>query len=135
MAFDFLTTVNLLQVVQGLDRPASFLRDRYFPTNAATDIFSTNKVLAEYRDGSKKLAPFVAPRVGGVTMTRKGFEMVEYEPPKVAPRRVMTLDDLDRRGFGEDHQGSSHAIWKSCRMRFLAVRKLWRPRLCRQTAL
>lgn len=101
MAFDFLTTVNLLQVVQGLDRPASFLRDRYFPTNAATDIFSTNKVLAEYRDGSKKLAPFVAPRVGGVTMTRKGFEMVEYEPPKVAPRRVMTLDDLDRRGFGE----------------------------------
>lgn len=101
MAFNFYDTYNLLMAVQEMDRPASFLRNRYFPTNAATDIFSTENVLAEFQDGSKKLAPFVAPRKGGVTILRNGYEMKQYTPPYIAPRRMMTFDDLKKRGFGE----------------------------------
>lgn len=101
MAFNFFETYNLLMAIQEMDRPSSFLRDRYFPTNAATDIFSTENVLVEFQDGSKKLAPFVAPRKGGVTILRNGYEMKQYTPPYIAPRRMMTFDDLKRRGFGE----------------------------------
>lgn len=101
MAFNFYDTHTLLMAVQELDRPVSFLRDRYFPTNAATDVFSTNDVLVEFQDGSKRLAPFVAPRKGGVTILRNGYEMKRYEPPYIAPRRMMTYDDLKKRGFGE----------------------------------
>ena len=101
MAFNFYDTHTLLAAVQKLDKPESFLRDRYFPTNPSTDIFSTNDVLMEYRDGSKKLAPFVAPRKGGVTILRKGSVMERYTPPTIAPRRNMTIDDLNKRGFGE----------------------------------
>lgn len=101
MAFNFYDTHTLLMAVEQLTPPVTFLRDRYFPTNAATDIFSTDDVLIEYRDGSKKLAPFVAPRKGGVTILRNGYHMERYTPPFVAPRRELSIDDLQKRGFGE----------------------------------
>ena len=101
MAFNFYDTYNLLMAVRELTPPSTFLRDRYFPTNDATDVFSSTYVLAEYKDGSKRLAPYVAPRKGGVTILRQGYEMRQYEPPFIAPRRMLTIDDLKKRGFGE----------------------------------
>lgn len=101
MPFNFYDTHTLLMAVQQLIPASTFLRDRYFPTNDASDIFSTEDVLVEYRDGTRRLAPFVAPRKGGVTILRKGYTMERYTPPFVAPRRTLTLDELRRRGFGE----------------------------------
>ena len=101
MAFDIYSTHALLMAVEQLAPLRTFLRDRYFPTNDATDIFATDDVLVEYKDGSKKLAPFVSPRKGGVTITREGYYMERYTPPCIAPRRVLTIDDLKKRGFGE----------------------------------
>lgn len=101
MAFNFYETHNLLMAVEQLHPPTTFLKDRYFPTNGASDIFSTNDVLVEYRDGTKRVAPFVAPRKGGVTMLRSSYEVQRFEPPRVAPRRILTIDDLSKRGMGE----------------------------------
>lgn len=101
MPFDIFNTHHLLMAVEQLTPAPSFLLNRYFPTNAATDVFATDDVLAEYRDGSKKLAPFVAPRKGGVTMLRNGYTMERYTPPFVAPSRALSIDDLNKRGFGE----------------------------------
>ena len=101
MPFNFFDTHNLLMAVEQLTPPTTFLRDRYFPTNAATDVFATNDVLVEYKDGSKRVAPFVAPRKGGVTILRSGYEVQRFEPPFVAPRRMLTIDDLNKRGFRE----------------------------------
>lgn len=101
MPFNFYETHTLLMAVQQLTPPTTFLRDRYFPTNDATDIFATDDVLVEYRDGSKKLAPFVAPRKGGVTILRNGYHMERFKPPFVAPKRPLTIDDLNKLGFGE----------------------------------
>ena len=64
MPFNFYDTHTLLMAVQQLVPAATFLRDRYFPTNDASDIFATEDVLVEYRDGTRKLAPFVAPPQG-----------------------------------------------------------------------
>lgn len=101
MPFNFYETHTLLMAVEQLTPAPSFLRDRYFPTNAASDIFSTDDVLVEYRDGTKKLAPFVAPRKGGVTILRNGYHMERFTPPFVAPKRALSIDDLKKRGFGE----------------------------------
>lgn len=101
MALDIFKTHYLLNAINTLVPAKSFLRDRYFPTNDATDLFSTEDVLVEYKDGSKKVAPFVAPRQKGITILRGGSYMERYTPPLVAPRRVLTIDDLSRRGFGE----------------------------------
>lgn len=101
MPFNFFETHTLLMAVERLTPANSFLRDRYFPTNVASDVFATDDVLVEYKDGSKKLAPFVAPRKGGVTILRNGYHMERYTPPFVAPKRALSYDDLSKRGFGE----------------------------------
>lgn len=101
MPFNFFETHTLLMAVEQLAPANSFLRDRYFPTNVASDVFATDDVLVEYKDGSKKLAPFVAPRKGGVTILRSGYTMERYTPPFVAPKRALSYDDLSKRGFGE----------------------------------
>ena len=101
MAFNFYDTHTLLASVQQLPPLHTFLLDRYFPTNAASDIFATNDVLVEYRKGSKKAAPFVAPRKGGITILRDGYTMKRFTPSYIAPKRPLTIDDLTKRGFGE----------------------------------
>ena len=101
MAFNFYDTHTLLASVQQLPPLHSFLLDRYFPTNAASDIFSTDDVLVEYKKGSKKAAPFVAPRKGGVTILREGYTMKRFTPSYIAPKRPLSIDDLKKRGFGE----------------------------------
>lgn len=98
---DILSTHRLLMAVQQLTPATTFLRDRYFPTNDATDVFATEDVLVEYRDGSRRLAPFVAPRKEGVTVLRKGYELQRFTPPYIAPQRPLTIDDVNKRGFGE----------------------------------
>lgn len=101
MALDIFKTPYLLTAVNNVLPPKSFLKDRYFPTNATTDLFATDDVLVEYKDGNKKVAPFVAPRQKGITILRSGSYMERYTPPLVAPRRVLTIDVLKQRGFGE----------------------------------
>lgn len=93
-------TYYMAGMVQEMVPQMTFFRDRYFPTGAG-DIFATDKVLVEYRDGDRRLAPFVVPRVGDIPIGRGGYEVHEYEPPHILPSRLLTLDDLTRRGFGE----------------------------------
>lgn len=101
MAFNFYDTHTLLMSVRQLPPLHTFLLDRYFPTNAASDIFATDDVLVEYKKGSKKAAPFVAPRKGGITILRDGYTTKRFTPSYIAPKRPLTIDDLKKRGFGE----------------------------------
>lgn len=79
----------------------TFLRDRYFPTTES-DIFVTEDVLVEYMDESnRKLAPCVVPLRGGIPVGREGYHTERYKPPYVAPERVLTIDELNKRQFGE----------------------------------
>ena len=83
---DFTNTLTLLAAIEEVPKEATFLRDRYFPTNASTDIFATDEVLVEYKDGDKKLAPFVSPRKNGVSVFREGYEIHKFEPANIAPK-------------------------------------------------
>lgn len=101
MPFDIFDTYYMAGMVQEIVPVQSFFRDRYFPTNAATDIFNANKVLVEYRDRDRAMAPFVVRRAGDIPVARGGYEIHEFEPPFTAPSRLLTMDDLQKRGFGE----------------------------------
>lgn len=104
MAFDIFSTGRLIMAVQGIDPVDSFLRDRYFPTGAA-DVFTTESVLVQYRDGDRNLAPFVTPWQNGAIVERQSMEMEAYTPPQVAPKRAITLDNVTKLGFGESLLG------------------------------
>ena len=124
MPFNFYDTHTLLMAVQQLTPAATFLRDRYFPTNDASDIFATDDVLVEFRDGSKKLAPFVAPRKGGVTVLRAGYNMERCA--SVASARLSTLSSP----LSSASRPSSCATLTSWASSSPTAKKQWPPRPC-----
>jgi hypothetical protein len=77
----------------------TFFRDTFFP---GVQTFVTEEVMLDFKKGKRKMAPFVAPRVGGITMDRQGFRTDKYTAPKIAPQRAMTVDDIVIRGMGEN---------------------------------
>ena len=97
---NFFDTYQLMAITEEIVPQATFFKDRYFPTGAA-DIFASDKVLTEYRNGDRKMAAFVAPRAGDIPVDRRGYAIHEYEPAYIAPSRILSLDDLKKRGFGE----------------------------------
>lgn len=94
-------TQTMLAAMQLMPKRPTFLRDRYFPTTA-NDIFVTEDVLIEYKDEkSRKLAPCVVPMKGGIPVARDGYKTERYTPANVAPERVLTIDQLLKKQFGE----------------------------------
>lgn len=99
---NFYTTKTMLAAVEQMKPVTSFLRDRYFPT-AEEDLFPTEEVLVEYKDMTgNKLAPVVLPRKGSISVEREGYTTDKLSPPLVAPSRPLTIDDLNKKGFGEN---------------------------------
>ena len=99
MNLNFYKTQTLLKATDNLPEVNTFLKDTFFPDG---DTFPTEDVLIDVRKGKRKMAPFVAPRVGGVTVARDGFKTDKYTAPKIAPQRALTVDDLMIRGLGEN---------------------------------
>ena len=112
---NFFDTYVLAEIAQEIVPQQTFFKDRYFPT-AASDIFAADKVLTEYRDGDRKLAAFVSRRAGDIPIDRRGYAIHEYEPAYIAPSRLLTLDELRKRGFGEAIYASSSQAERAARL-------------------
>ena len=100
MPIDIFDSYHLTAIAEEVVPTTTFFKDRYFPTGA-NDIFASEKVLTEYRKGDRKMAAIVSPRAGDIPIERRGYEMHEYTPVYIAPSRLLTVDELKRRGFGE----------------------------------
>ena len=98
MGFDYNHVPSFIAAIQEEKPYTTFLKDRYFPDGQK---FTTDEVLVEFKEGDKKLAPFVAPRVGGVTNKRRGYTAKTFAPAYIAPKRPLTLDDLKKKRMGE----------------------------------
>lgn len=98
---DIYSTYYMLAAVKELPPEHTFFKRRYFPTNTALDVFGTSKVLADYKEGSQRRAPFVLPRIGSISVAREGFSTYELEPGNISISRPLTADHLKNRGFGE----------------------------------
>lgn len=101
MPLNIYDTHYMLAAVQEMPLEHTFFKNRYFPTDTAMDVFSTSKVLGDYREGTQKIAPFVVPRIGSLPVGREGFSTYELEPANIAISMPLTLDQLQKRGFGE----------------------------------
>lgn len=92
-------TQQLLKAIVNMPKVNTFIRDSFFPN---TETFATEDVLIDIKKGKRKMAPFVAPRIGGVTVSREGYRTEKYTAPRMAPQRAITIDDISKRGVGED---------------------------------
>ncbi len=98
MPIDIYSTRTMMKAIKLMKPVYTFLRDTFFPT-VETEV--TESVDVDFKKGKRKMAPFVAPRVGGVVMDRQGFVTNTYKVPKIAPERIITLDDINKRSMGE----------------------------------
>lgn len=97
---DIFSTYTMRAVVELIQPETLFFSSRYFTTGAG-DIFKSDKVLTEYRKGTRKMAAFVSPRLGYIPVERRGYEIREFEPAYIGLSRSLSVDDLKKRGFGE----------------------------------
>lgn len=88
----------MIDVVESTPPLRTFLKDTFF-RNSKT--FPTEAVDFDVKKGGMAMAPFVHPRIGSTVLERQGFTTETYKPPLVAPKRVLTTDDLDVRLPGE----------------------------------
>lgn len=94
-------TLYMLAAVEALEPEPTWFKRRYFPTDMELDVFGTSKVLADYKEGNRKAADFVIPRIGPLPVGRSGFSTYELEPGNISISKPLTIDQLTQRGFGE----------------------------------
>lgn len=99
MDINIYQTQTLLAAATRMMPVNTFLRSTFFP---GVLTFVTEEVMLDVKKGKRKMAPFVAPRVGGITIDRQGYRTDKYAAPKIAPQRGITVDDLVIRGMGEN---------------------------------
>jgi Phage major capsid protein E/Rho termination factor, N-terminal domain len=76
----------------------TFLRDTFF---AGREYPPTSMIEFDFRRGRRKMAPFVAPLIGGKVMERQGYETRFFRAPRIAPARALRTPDLEPRLPGE----------------------------------
>jgi hypothetical protein len=91
-------TVTLLEPFEQGPLVSTFLRDTFF---TGREYPPTNLVEFDFRRGRRKMAPFVAPIIGGKVMEREGYETRFFRAPRIAPVRNLRIPDLEPRMFGE----------------------------------
>jgi len=91
------TKTMLAPFLQGPLVP-TFLRDTFF---GAREYPATPLIEFDFRRGRRKMAPFVAPLIGGKLMERQGFETRFFRAPRIAPVRALRTPDLEARMPGE----------------------------------
>jgi hypothetical protein len=112
---NFFDTYTLMAINEEVTPVPSFFKDRYFPTGEG-DIFAADKVLTEYRKGDRKMAAFISDRAGDIPMDRRGYAIHEYQPARIAPSRLLTADELAKRGFGEAIYANSTPAQRAARL-------------------
>lgn len=95
---DIYSTRTMIQAINLMKPAYTFFRDTFFGN---VETYITENVDFDFKKGKRKMAPFVAPRIGGIVMDRQGFETRTLKTPKIAPERVLTKDDINARGMGE----------------------------------
>lgn len=99
MGINLYETTTMLEALKLAPPIHTFLRDTFFTT---AEFMQTEKALIDIVKNGVKAAPFVAPRVNGVLETRSGYTTKEITTPRVAPKRVLTGEDLEKRQPGDN---------------------------------
>lgn len=97
--FGIQDTVTLLQAIEQIKDPATYLVDTFFPQKMPTAF--TDTVAVEYKKGKRLLAPYIVKGSKGVNINRETAQAKFYKAPLMGPRRVLSIQDVESRMFGE----------------------------------
>lgn len=104
MPFDLSDTRAQLKAIEQMPNVYTFLTDTF--AGGGGEAVEDDKAIYDYRKGQERMAPFVVPGTGGVPLSRDGYETREIGFCCIAPERIVTWLDINRRSFGEDILGA-----------------------------
>ncbi len=93
------TTREMIEAIDQTPPVRSFFQKTFFPGDQT---HVTEEVEFDVRKGKRIMAPFVSPRKGGKVIKRQGYKTNQFKTPKIAPERVVTIDDISKRSIGEN---------------------------------
>ncbi len=93
------TTREMMEAIDQTPPVRGFFQKTFFPSEQT---HVTEKVEFDVRKGKRIMAPFVSPRKGGKVITRQGWKTNQFTTPKIAPERVLSVDDISSRAIGEN---------------------------------
>jgi len=91
--------VTLIQAIEQIKAPSTYLVDTFFPNKMPVSL--TTKVAVEFMKGKRKLAPYIVKGSGGITVGREIANANYYSAPMIGAKRIITVEDLEQRQFGE----------------------------------
>ena len=103
MDYNFDTRAQLAALEQ-IPREYPFLLDTFVKDSGCVE---DDKAVYDYRKKGRIMAPFVVDGAGGIPMGRDGFSVREIGFPTIAPERVININDISARMFGEKILGAS----------------------------
>jgi hypothetical protein len=103
MPLDIYSTRAQLAAIELMPREYTFLYDIFVQDMGPVE---ESKAIFDYKKGERQMAPVVHPGAGGVLMGRKGYETREISFCQIAPERVITNPDIEKRAFGEQVFGA-----------------------------
>ena len=92
-------TVTLIEAVNQFKPPATFLVDKFF--GQKMPVSNTSFVAVEFKKGKRILAPYIVRGSKGVLINRDSSEAKFYSAPMMGGRRVITVQEIEKRQFGE----------------------------------
>lgn len=102
MAVDIFSTRAMLEVVEHLPRPKSFLLDTFFRNE---ETFESEEVDIDLKVGARRKAAYVSREGQGQSVDQVGFFVDKYKPPYISLTTPFTVRDLQKRDAGEHIYG------------------------------
>lgn len=97
--FQFPDTVTLIEAVDNFKTPGNYLTNTFFSQKVPP--MNTEMIACEYRKGKRLTAPYIVTGAKGKDVGRSQGYAKMFKAPMVAPRRVLSAFDVQRRMFGE----------------------------------
>jgi len=96
-SYDLYATRTMIQAVEQMYAPESFLLDTFF---TETQLFETEFVDVDFYVGGREAAGYVSPEQEGNVVTRIGFATENYKPPYIKEKMTIKPTDLLNRRYG-----------------------------------
>lgn len=96
--FSELSTMELIQVVERIKAPATFLVETMFPQ---VQQITSDILPIEYNKEHRRLAAYLVSGAKGINVKREKTSVKLYQCPLMGIRRVIGINDITRRGIGE----------------------------------
>lgn len=99
MAVNLFEPRTMFKFSERMPKATTFLRDKFFGNK---EFSATATVDVDIKVGGLKVAPYVSEKIGGKVVENSGFATKTFTPPLVAPLKVTTAADIQKRSMGEN---------------------------------